>query len=152
PECHPERRRSRTPARLVFGGVGVSGGGCTFEGCLGRGKPFDRSRAREAGLRSAEVRRQRAQRRADGRGEVSADDEARSVDVLRGLLESVDERTRKDAAIKVLEYAKGRPKVAAEDEQPTKIIFETAARGGCPKCSCARCRRIFPRGENGQAD
>jgi hypothetical protein len=52
-------------------------------------------------------------------------DEERSLEVLRGLLGSPDERMRKDAAVKLLEYARGRPAQAQEEPRDVKLVFET---------------------------
>lgn len=86
------------------------------------GKPFTPETARKAAVARKRKREENAQNPKDA--QITVKDEAEAVKKLRALLKSVDERTAKDAAIKLLEYSKGRP--APQNDAPAKIVFESA--------------------------
>ena len=91
----------------------------------GDGRRFTAETAREAGLRSAEARRRRAEEGESGRPAISRAVEQQSLDVLTKQLESPDERIAQAAATKLLEYSRGRPATAQEEPRETRIVFET---------------------------
>ena len=59
---------------------------------------------------------------------VGEDDELNAWHVIRRQLRSKDERVAQTAAIKILEYWRGRPAQAGDpdDKRPVRMIFETA--------------------------
>lgn len=51
---------------------------------------------------------------------------AKAVKVLIKMMDSDDERLAQQAAIKVLEYTKGKPATQEQEEHDRRIVFETA--------------------------
>lgn len=84
------------------------------------GTPFDADRAREAAQASAEARRRRREVPQD---EITSIDEASAIAVLRKNMRSSDEKVAHAAALRVLEYTKGKP--GGNSDEVTAVIFET---------------------------
>lgn len=88
---------------------------------------FDSERAKEAAAKAVEARRRNAERRraaaAEGAG-LTPKDEQDAIKTLRKNLKSDDEKVSHAAAVKLLEYTKGRP--TQKDDRPEKIVFESA--------------------------
>lgn len=75
--------------------------------------------SRAGGIKSGEARRK-------PKNEITPKDEAAALTVLRRNLKSTDEKVAHAAAVKIVEYTKGKPATGETEQQDTRIIFESA--------------------------
>jgi hypothetical protein len=103
--------------------------GATLGSMPGKGKPFSPVTAREAARRSHESRsRRKVEARAyEAEGDLTDADELTAIAVLRQQMRSPDERIAHAAALKVLEWRKGKPSPAPPEKSDVRIVFETRA-------------------------
>jgi hypothetical protein len=75
--------------------------------------------ARERAEKAVEARR-------NAKTEITERDEANALRVLRKNMRSNDEKIAHAAAVKIVEYKKGKPATGEQEQQDTRIIYESA--------------------------